>query len=158
VSRKSVYLSGPISGLSYDEARHGWREYVATRLAEAGIDSLSPMRSKQHLAKLEMANCLDPLGDPGSILSCSRGIMTRDRFDTTTCDLVFANLLGTSIISIGTAMEIAWADLIRTPIVCVMEPEGNMHDHCMIREAIGFRCATLDEAIKVTISVLTPGV
>ncbi len=159
--KQRVYLSGPISGMSYENARFGWREYVAKQLEKAGIDSLSPMRAKQHLVNLAMQDNLSAWGDPGSVLSCSRGIMTRDRFDTTRADLVFMNLLGADRVSIGTMMELAWADLAqprRIPVVCVMELAGNLHDHCMVQEAIGFRCETLDEAIKVTISVLLPGV
>jgi hypothetical protein len=41
-------------------------------------------------------------------------------------------------------------------LVCVMEKEGNPHDHPMITEAIGFRVETLDEALHVTEKVLLP--
>ena len=68
---------------------------------------------------------------------------TRDRFDATRCDLLFVNLLGAKETSIGTVMEIAWADLLRKPIVLAIEPEGNIHDHGMIKEAIGFRVPSL---------------
>jgi hypothetical protein len=64
------------------------------------------------------------------------------------------NFLGATRVSIGTAIEFGWADSRKTPIICVMEPEGNPHDHPMIREAIGFRVATLKEALNVAIAIL----
>lgn len=152
----TVYLAGPIAGCSYDGAT-GWRDYAITALARAGIKGLSPMRAKEYLAAVESdvgfsATCeeyghLSPLSGP-------RGIMTRDRFDATRCNILFVNLLGATKVSVGTVMEIAWADLRRTPIVVAIEPEGNPHEHAMIGEAIGFRCATLAEALHVTRSIL----
>ncbi len=91
-----------------------------------------------------------------SPLSGPRGIMTRDRFDATRCDVLLVNLLGAAKVSIGTVMEIAWADLKRTPIVVAIENDGsNPHEHAMIGEAIGFRCGTLDEALDVVRSILS---
>jgi hypothetical protein len=37
-----------------------------------------------------------------------------------------------------------------------MEAENNLHDHPMIREAIGYRVTTIDEAISITLAVLLP--
>ncbi len=88
-------------------------------------------------------------------MSSSRGIMTRDRFDTMDCDAVFANLLGATIVSIGTAMEIAWADMLRKPVILVMEASGNLHDHPMIREAAGYRVETVDEGITLANALLS---
>jgi len=90
-----------------------------------------------------------------SPLSGPRGIMTRDRFDATRCDVLLVNLLGATKVSIGTCMEIAWADLKRTPIVVAMEPEGNPHEHCMITEAIGFRCDSMRQALDVVTGILS---
>lgn len=88
------------------------------------------------------------------VLSQARSVMTRDRFDATRCDVLFVNLLGAKAPSIGTVMEIAWADSKRTPIVCVMEKAGNPHEHMMVNEAIGFRVETLEDAVHVTKSIL----
>jgi len=80
--------------------------------------------------------------------------MTRDFNDCSTCDVLLVNLLGASKVSIGTVMEIAWAYQNRTPVVVVMEQEGNPHEHAMIREAIGFRVHTMGEAIAVVRTIL----
>jgi nucleoside 2-deoxyribosyltransferase len=153
---KTVYLAGPISGLKYDGATE-WRIGFAGALAEVGIKGLSPMRAKEYLRDQYdasggfSATCVE-YGHL-SCLSGPRGIMTRDRFDATRCDVLLVNLLGAERVSIGTMMEVAWADLKRTPIVCIMEP-GNIHEHAMLNEAIGFRCTTLEEALTVIKAIL----
>lgn len=134
-----VYLAGPITRLDYKGAVE-WRDYAIQKLFP--IRGMSPMRGKEYLS-----NVL-------SVLSSDRGIMTRDRNDATTCDVLLVNFLGATRVSIGTVMEIAWADGRRIPIVCAMEKTGNVHDHGMVKEAIGFRVETLDEAIQITRSIL----
>ena len=108
------------------------------------------MRSKEYLAKEEIITG----AYEDSVLSCSRGIYTRDRFDSLRCNVLLVNFLGAKSVSVGTVMEIGWADSVQTPIICVMEPQGNPHDHPMIREAIGFRVASLKDALSVAISIL----
>jgi hypothetical protein len=53
-------------------------------------------------------------------------------------------------------IEIGWADAHRIPIILVMEKEGNIHDHPMVRECVSFRVETLDEAMAVAEAVLMP--
>lgn len=132
-----VYLAGPITRLDYKGAVE-WRDYAIQKLFP--IRGMSPMRGDKYRAL--------------SVLSSDRGIMTRDRNDATTCDVLLVNFLGATRVSIGTVMEIAWADGRRIPIVCAMEKTGNVHDHGMVKEAIGFRVETLDEAIQITRSIL----
>ena len=147
-----VYLAGPITGLSYGGAVD-WRESVRTDLARAGIRGLSPMRGKEYLK--DDTGIADEYA--GMVLSCSRGITTRDRFDCNRADLLIVNFLGATKVSIGTVMEIAWADAKRIPVILVIEDEGNVHDHAMIRECTGFRVNTLEEAVKIAKVVLTDG-
>jgi hypothetical protein len=153
MNHPTVYLSGPISGLTYDGAQ-SWREYAALMLAQAGIVALSPLRAKQFLREhglLEGSyNGLNPL-------ATDQGITTRDRNDTTRCSLVLVNLLGaTDRVSIGTCMEIAWADLARVPVVLAIEPEGNIHDYPMIRHIAGFRVDNLPDALQIATGILLP--
>lgn len=143
-----VYLAGPISGLTYDAAET-WRKIAKDSLAEAGIKAVSPLRGKDYLRKIGAisAHARD-YGDM-NCLSTPRGIMTRDRYDATRCNALLVNLIGAKIVGIGTVMEMAWADLCRIPIVCIREAEGNLHDHAMLNEAIGYRVDTLEEALHV---------
>jgi nucleoside 2-deoxyribosyltransferase len=145
-----VYLAGPISGLTFGESAD-WRVDVQQQLAAAGIDAYSPLRAKDYLDSegvLEGAYEQHPL-------SSAKGILTRDRWDVQTSDLVLVNLVGTERISIGTVMEIAYADAKRTPVVLAMEP-GNAHMHPMLEQASGFIVNTLEEAVAVTKAILLP--
>lgn len=151
--RPTVYLAGPITGLNFDGATE-WREQVANALAVHGIKAFSPMRAKEYLAALPALSGHGKEYAHLGVLSQARSVMTRDRFDATRCDVLFVNLLGITQPSIGTCMEIAWADLSRIPIVCAMETSGNPMEHMMINEAIGFRVSTLAEAVYVTKAVL----
>lgn len=146
---KTVYLAGPISGCTFGGCTD-WRNDVIAKLAEHNIKGLSPMRGKEYL---QTEGIIDGAYSQ-FVLSCSRGIITRDRFDTTRCDVLLVNFLGAQRVSIGTVMEIAWADLKRIPIICVIEPTSNVHDHPMIQEAVGFRVQSVEEALNVAISIL----
>lgn len=150
--KHSVYLAGPITGLDYKGCTD-WRQHAKAELAPHQIDAYSPMRGK---AFLEPIGKLSGTGEgyPDQVLCGQRAITTRDRWDATRCDVLLVNLLGAERVSIGTVMEIAWADLKRTPIVCAIEPDGNCHEHMMLREVIGFRVATLEEAIATVKAIL----
>jgi nucleoside 2-deoxyribosyltransferase len=150
---KTVYLAGPITGLSYGECTD-WREKAVARLAEEGIKGLSPMRAKEYLSHLTTISGHGREYSHLGVFATPRGVMTRDRFDCTRCDVLLVNLLGAKIVSIGTVMEIAWADAKRIPIVVAIEKEGNPHEHMMVNEAIGFRLDDLGEALETTIAIL----
>lgn len=143
-----VYLAGPISGLTYDGAED-WRTTARQELASHQIKAVSPLRGKDYLRGIP-ALTADCAGYGAlNCMSSPRRIMTRDRYDATRCDALLVNLLGAERVSIGTVMEIAWADQCRIPIIVAMEESGNVHEHAMITEAIGFRVPTLAEAIHV---------
>lgn len=148
--RPTVYLSGPITGLTYVGATD-WRDYAKAVLAPE-IDGLSPMRAKDYLAGEQ---ALAAAGYSEKALSCAKGITTRDRYDTTRADLMLVNLLGAERVSIGTMIEFGWADAARVPIVLVMG-DGNPHDHAMVREMAGFIVPTLDEGLDIVKAILVP--
>lgn len=143
-----VYLAGPITGLSFDKATD-WRNEVVDKLVAVGIDAFSPLRAKAYLSGV------NAIADhyPESVLSSRKGITNRDRFDVMQCDVLFANMLGATKASIGTAIELGWADAFRKPIVLVME-EGNIHDHAMVNEVSGFVVRTVEEGINVVKALL----
>jgi nucleoside 2-deoxyribosyltransferase len=154
---KSVYLAGPITGLTYDEGAD-WRLHVGGQLLAHGIAAYSPLRAKHYLRAIGV---LDNAGQPDSAylglnpLSEPKGITTRDRFDCMGKDMVLANFLGATQVSIGTCIELGWADAARVPIVAVME-EDNVHRHAMVNEVAGFIVGTLEEAVAVITAVLLP--
>jgi hypothetical protein len=144
-----LYCAGPITGVSYGESTD-WREYVASRLPPH-IKAVSPMRGKKYLASEKSIK--DSYEEHP--LSCQKGITCRDRMDVMRCDMIFVNFLGAKKVSIGSVVEIAWADAYRKPIIIVMDKD-NVHDHAMIREVSGFIVSNLDEAIAIAIAVLSP--
>lgn len=150
--KPKVYLAGPITGLTYDESTD-WREKVHRDL-QPDIETLSPMRAKSYLKTLPA----DLIGDEYSdrILSTQKAITARDRWDTQRADLVIFNFLGAKVASIGTAIELGWADAARVPGILVIEKTGNIHDHSMVRETTGWRVDTLEDAVATARAILMP--
>lgn len=157
MTKPRVYLAGPIRGLNYNEATE-WREAAYRELVGYGIDAMSPMRAKAYLkGKADVGG--DKLKDayPEHPLSTMKAITTRDRKDCMRSDMVIMYLKGAKTVSIGSVLEIAWADAARVPVVLVMEKDGsNVHSHGMISEVCGFHVETLEEAIHVVKAVLLP--
>ncbi len=155
--KPSVYLAGPIRGLDYQSAV-GWREQALAALSDAGIDAFSPMRAKDYLRKesdVDGNKLKDAYADYP--LSTMKAITTRDRADCMGSDLVIMYLLGARTVSIGSILEVAWADAARVPVVLVMEKDGtNVHEHGMIREMCGFHVESLDEALDIVKAILLP--
>jgi hypothetical protein len=143
-----VYLAGPITGCDF-EGCTDWREQAKTDLAPAGIRAASPMRGKEYLKGIGVISGTGEEYAHLGPLSLPRGVITRDRWDATRCDVLLVNLLGSTRVSIGTVMEMAWADLARIPIVCVIEDSGNPHEHMMVQQVIGYRVTTLDQALHL---------
>ena len=149
-----VYLAGPITGTSYKNSNN-WRDYAVKELAKYGLKGISPMRFKNYLSDEESIKDNYDKEKEKSLLSGSRGITVRDRFDTFRCDVFLANLLGAEKISIGTMIEYGWADSNKKPIITIIEKEGNPHDHSMIRELTGFRVENLDEGLYIARATLS---
>ena len=151
-----VYLAGPIGGLTYG-ACTDWRKFAKNRLAEQDILGLSPMRGKEYLEAIAKDKPFTCDGDAYAIqgpLSTNRGITTRDRWDATRCDVLLANFAGCKQASVGTAMEIAWADAHRIPVVAVIEQSDPYHNHGIILECVGYRLFKLEQALEVIVAML----
>jgi nucleoside 2-deoxyribosyltransferase len=164
-SNPSIYVAGPINGLSYDAARER-RLYVARALAPSGIEVISPMRATEHLSR---AGNLDWRGDDHQHpITTPKGMVTRDRFDVERCSMMLADLEHPAteevydswgakgereVGSLGTMTEFGWADAFGKPIVTVLKP-GGVHDHPFVRALSGFIVPSLDDAIDIIKSVL----
>lgn len=144
-----VYCAGPITGLSFEEAAD-WRENLK-KMLPPNIELLSPMRGKDHL-KGEKKIYTWKEGNP---LCSKKGIVTRDRFDVSRCNLFLANLLSSETVSIGTMVEFGWADAYRKPIVTIMRKEG-IYRHPFILELSSFIIENIEEAAEVIKSILLP--
>ena len=145
-----VYLCGPISGLTADGARE-WREDAEYKFRQrklGGVKVLSPMRFKSKLP----AGALPPEGfnDLGPLYT-NRGIFGRDRNDVRTSDVVLAYFAGAERVSIGSVMELGWADAWNIPVVAVLDP---LHDHVFVKQVATALCKDLDEAVESVLSIL----
>jgi hypothetical protein len=155
IRMSKIYLAGPIKGLNWSET-NSWRDYMAQRLP-SHIQTLSPLRGKEsYLSTKEGTGDADKIADSyyEYPLSTPQAVLGRDRWDATRCDILVVNFLGATKVSIGTVMEIAWADLARVPIMLIMEKSGNPHEHTMVTGAITWRVDNLDTAIDLLAKIL----
>lgn len=146
-----VYLAGPITGLSYGESVD-WRDEAMGLLRHGPrpLRGLSPMRAKSYLAgERRITGSYED-----TALSSKKGITARDRWDVERCDVVLMNLLGAESVSIGTMIEAGWADSYRKPVVLVIEENGNVNDHPILREIGGFHVGTLEAGVNIVRALL----
>lgn len=152
MTKPKVYLSGPMTGLDFEEAQN-WRQEVAQALRPE-ILPVSPMRGKDYL----QGKVLE-FDYPDKVLSNSKAIISRDYYDTTTADAMLVNLLGSTTVSIGTVVEIGWAYAQRIPTVLVLDREDESspyRQHPLILEAAGWITDDLQEAVWVLKQILLP--
>jgi len=142
----TVYLAGPITGLSWVGA-NDWREWFANQMPR-NVAAINPLRMKSYLTSEQAIK--DQY--PNTLMSGAKAITARDRFDVMRCDVVLANVLGAKSVSIGTVMECAWADILRKPIVLVID-DPNPHRHAMLMDVVSWICPTLDDAVKVILGM-----
>ena len=146
-----VYLSGPITGLTFDEG-DDWRKR-ADACMNHNIMTLNPLRCKEWARGKGVIK--DDTKDWHPWMGSDAFIGTRDHWDTTRSDVVLVNLLGAKVVSIGTILEIGMAHEAKVPVILVMEDEGNAHDHGMVRSYATMRFNDLDMAIDCINALLS---
>lgn len=145
-----VYLAGPISGCTFADCTD-WRKNVKLALDSPSTVALSPMRAKEFWCDKQIVDNTD-IGEP---LASDRGIMCRDRNDCCGASVLLVNFLDATTVSIGTVMEIAWANKLQIPIVVVLpNPCYDIHDHPMLRQAYDYVCSSLAEAVHITKTII----
>lgn len=143
-----VYLGGPISSLTHDGADE-WRVKVASDI-DHFARALNPMRFN---ANLKDKGVLGQFGYEDSVFTTDRAITQRDRWDVQRSAVVFFNFLGCTRPSIGSCVEVGWADSKRIPIIIVME-DDNMHQHGIINTCAGYIVPTLEEGVECLRGIL----
>jgi nucleoside 2-deoxyribosyltransferase len=134
----TVYLAGPIAGLSW-EAASGWRAYASAAFERRGVRALSPLRQRPKLIGSRYIPSTETHYSDSEILA-------RDFLDVFTCDLLLANFLGAEHASPGSCIEIGWAFALRKPVVVCMEAD-NPHDRALVRATAWFVTDSLRNAI-----------
>ncbi len=171
-----VYLAGPITGLSYGGATD-WRAQAFATLRNSGIVAYSPLRAKTYLKDETNIDGSPEAYQRKHPLSAPKGIVTRDREDVKRADVVLMNLLGAERVSIGSMIELGWADAYRVPVVLVLETgaqyevrgdrvatatdvvsvnQSNPHHHAMVDQLAGYIVPTLAEALYVVKALVLP--
>ena len=153
IRQQLVYLVGPITGLSYAGCTE-WRDAVKKELEETGIyHCLTPMRGKKHLIGHEdiPANIPDHIRRPGCT---SHDILARDYYDCMRSDVIFSNLLGADMSSIGSMFELAWSwGNPRSFSVVIMESD-NPHQHAFPIQAGSVIFPSIDQGMTYMKKVL----
>lgn len=131
------YLSGPIAGLTYEEA-NAWRQDVEDKFIAAGVRTINPLRGRF------FAHADDEAFDPNEIVF-------RDLKDVQDCDIMLVNMRRQDRPSIGTICEIwhAYA-VLHKPTILVTDDERFVN-HPWIKVAVTKIFPTLDAAVKYII-------
>ncbi len=152
---KSLYLCGPITGCNFGEAKFGWRGAVHEALTPLGIDCLSPMRSKEpEHYDTDNGDIMPAHGSDLHVLSTAKGLTECDRFDTFRSDILFCNVVGAKRISVGSMIELGWADAKDIPIILCMEA-GNVHEHGMVEHLASWHVLSVKEGIQLVQDLFT---
>lgn len=125
-----VYLSGPIAGLSYEEAS-AWRNELTDQFQAAGIQTIDPLRRRM-------------FAYTGDKDTTPNEIVTRDLQDVRTSDLVFIWL---PRMSIGTICELWESYRLQKPVVLVTS-EAAIATHPWVQVAATRVFANKDTAVE----------
>jgi nucleoside 2-deoxyribosyltransferase len=123
-------MAHPISGQSYVSVMSYYTR-VTKLLKKFGYEVLCPMTGKEML-RTDMK--LRSHGLDQSPVTTNHAISERDRWMVSSSDIVYLNLLGATMASIGCCMELAWAHDKGKHTIVVLEP-GNIHEHAFVLEA-----------------------
>ena len=145
---KSVYLAGPISGCTREEANY-WRDQCAKVLADHGIDGRSPLRCEPLIGERYEPNNPDPR------FGTARAIASKNLFDVQTCDFTLAYMPKHLPFSKGTLVELAWAKALNKPTILVTDDPGTSGNP-VVQACAGWIVTTLEEAMDILIGVLAP--
>lgn len=141
----TIYLAGPMTGLTYEEIST-WRNKADKFLRHVGWHVLSPVTDKMATDH--------PINDDAKrdtehrpIVRTSSAFVSQDIFYVKHSDAILANFTGAKKVSLGTIWELGVADALGKMIVSVIEP-GSVHDHSFVRRRSSLFVPTMDEALE----------
>ena len=147
----TVYLAGPILGLSYDDAT-AWRDEATNVLTALGYDVRVPMRA--------VRDRLEAYDEMPTELNNAYAFQ-RDTYDVKNSDVVLVNLVSPEA-SVGTTFEMGAAWALGKMVVTVLPKEAktwgkykvNGQLHPFIEGGSNILVYTLDEAYQVLETLL----
>lgn len=157
-SAKTVYLAGPITGCTWEEA-NDWRTTVIHNLGHANIKGISPLRCEPLVGSRYAMGYEDPK------FGTSRSIAAKNFFDVQACDMLLAYMpltrredgttagLPQQQHSKGTLCELAWGFALRKPTILVTD-DLNLAQHPVVNACAGWLLDNLEDGIEVCIGIL----
>ena len=130
-NKMKLYIAGPITGGTFEDVEKKWAGTIKRLKKHYTI--LSPLFGKAKYTRPEM-KCEASEGQKMKYLSpitTDRAIVGRDHWMVEQSDIVFVDLIGSKIVSIGSVCEITAAYLHNKHVVVAME-EGNIHRHAFV--------------------------
>ena len=143
MSNLKIYLAGPIAGQTGDAVNTSIAEKAAI-LTDFGYLIYHPMVGKESL--ILKSESFKTSGYEEFPVATNHAIFARDKWMVSQADVILADLTHTgNRVSIGTMMEIAWANLLGKQVIVIM-PDNNNHDHLFVREAATIIFKDIEEA------------
>jgi len=138
----NVYVAHPITGSTRDQVL-GYYARIQAALIPNGFTVYWPMIAK---GPLKPETTYKSTGYDAFPQSTNHAIRNRDRFMVKHCDILYLDLTGTTTVSIGCVMELAWASDAGKHIVVIMAKE-NIHRHAFVLECSDIIFETEAEAL-----------
>lgn len=139
---KRVYLAGPI-GAGGSEHNGPWRDEARAYLENKGLIVVEPLEaSKYHLYEV------DETDD-----TVAKILTERDRRFSMESDYILANFTGSIARSIGTCIELGWADAAGTTIVTVLPDDDEHHRHPILESVSDYTVDKLSKACEIISSL-----
>jgi hypothetical protein len=146
---KKIYISSPISGLTYQdlESQRVFSQTIASSSSNLNIFCPATLVSSGSSPKFRNENKtyspmieLSGANTPKSCLYlCRKGVKE--------CDIFLLNLLNSKEKSIGCIFELCWAKEFDKPIIVLIDPD-NVHQHSFVLETATHVVNTLDQCIE----------
>jgi len=127
---KTVYLAGPMTGLTVGAGRDTWRARATGFFRAHHVGVLSPMRDWDELHKDHQMGAFGE-DRAGGHLVAAKFNYARDVNDIRIGDAVVINTQGATRVSVGTCIEYGMACLANKPTLALLDP---LHDHLFFRE------------------------
>jgi len=145
--KPSVYLCGPMSGLTWQEAL-AWRKKCEAELYSRWR-LINPVRSQIATSSIHdiIPVQLQSDNDYKDLKDTATGVTAQDEFFIDQSDWLLCNFLNADKVSIGSVWEMGYAWGTHKKILTVLEP-GSIHDHPFIRRRSHVFTPSLNEAIE----------
>lgn len=131
-TKPQIYLAGPMP------MPDTWRAEAKDRLEDLGLKAVQPELLADYCTRFGVSK-----EQAGQILT------ERDRKFASESEYVLVNFTGSTSRSMGTCVELGWADNGFTTTVVINPPDQPHYWHPIIRNTSDYTVETLDEALDI---------